>query len=413
MRVLYFHQYFCTPEGNTGIRSYEMAKHLVQNGHNVTMVFAESPRLRSPLVGEPFRNGMRRGTYSGIDLIEFDLRYSNKMSILRRSLVFLEYSYRSVNLAFRENYDLIFATSTPITAGIPGILMKSFGKRKPFIFEVRDLWPELPREMGVVKNKLLLWAMGVLEYLSYNKADACIALSPGIQIGIKKRLKREKPVYMVPNGCDLEMFKPGFHTKTIFPACSDNDFIAVFIGAHGIANGLGAALSAACALKKNVDANDIKIVLIGDGKLKQNLIERAIKENLDNVVFIDPVPKKELLKYLWAADVGLMLLANVPAFYYGTSPNKFFDYISTGLPVLNNYPGWLGGMINDNNLGVVIKPDDAEAFASALISLSKDKDSLKNMGRNARRFAETNFNREKLAENFQAALLSVFKMQDE
>jgi glycosyltransferase involved in cell wall biosynthesis len=404
MKVLYFHQYFCTPEGNAGIRSYEMAKHLVQEGHGVTMVFVDSPRLKSPLENQPYKKGVRRGSYEGIKLIEFDLAYNNKMSLLSRSMIFIRYSLRSTRLVFKEDFDIVFATSTPLTAGIPGIVMKIFKRKKPFVFEVRDLWPELPREMGVIKNRFLLWSMGVLEYLSYNKANACIALSPGIKEGIEKRLSKKKPVYLIPNGCDLELFKPGTASKDIIPGCKEDDFVAVFIGAHGMANGLDAALDAAVVLKKDPSRNHMKIALIGDGRLKEHLATRVQNEDLTNVLLLDPVPKKHLLKYLQAADAGLMLLANVPAFYYGTSPNKFFDYISSGLPVLNNYPGWLAEMISENDIGIVAEPDNAEDFANSLIELSSDKKRLEQMRKNARAFAEKHFNRDDLAKAFEEVL---------
>lgn len=408
MRVIYFHQYFCTPEGNSGIRSYEMAKRLVEKGHQVSMVFGESPRLKSPLEGQPYKGGTRRGNYKGIDLIEFNLAYNNRMGMFQRSMIFIRYSVKSIRLIFKEDFDIVFATSTPITAGIPAIVMKIFGKKKPFVFEVRDLWPELPREMGVVKNKLVLWAMGVLEYWSYNKADACVGLSPGIREGIQKRLKKEKPVYLIPNGCDLELFTPGRFAKSIIPGCDEKDFIAIFIGAHGIANGLDAALDAAAVLKRRHGTNHIKIVLIGDGKLKKHLVERVDVEKLDNVILLDPVPKKSLLKYLWASDVGLMLLANVPAFYYGTSPNKFFDYISSGLPVLNNYPGWLANMISENNLGLVVPPDLPENFADSLVHLSTKKGDLEKMRLSARSFAEEQFSRNELAQKFEDVLINTY-----
>jgi hypothetical protein len=177
-----------------------MAKYLVSKGHRVTMVFGESPRLRSPLQQVLFKKGVRRGEYNGIDLIEFNLRYNNNMSFFMRSLIFLRFAFRSIRLAYTEEYDVLFATSTPITAGIPGIIMKLSGIKKPFVFEVRDLWPELPRAMGVIKNKFVLGGMSVLEYLSYNLADTCIALSPGIEKGIRKRLKKGKSIFFIPNG---------------------------------------------------------------------------------------------------------------------------------------------------------------------------------------------------------------------
>jgi hypothetical protein len=148
MRVLYFHQYFTTPEGAGGTRSYEMARYLVSNGHEVTMVYALNDRAKSSL-DSPYVKGERRGKYEGINLVEFDLNYSNRMSFIRRTWIFLKYSFRSVRLTYKEDYDLVFATSTPLTAGIPGIVMKMFGKKKPFVFEVRDLWPEIPKAMRV------------------------------------------------------------------------------------------------------------------------------------------------------------------------------------------------------------------------------------------------------------------------
>jgi len=307
-------------------------------------------------------------------------------------------------LIYKEEYDLVFATTTPLTAGIPGIVMKIFGKKKPFVFEVRDLWPELPRAMGVITNPVVLWLMGILESLSYNKADACVALSPGIKEGIEKKLKREKSIALIPNGCDLDLFKPGEHSKSILPGVSENQMVATFTGAHGFANGLDAALNAAAVLKQKGYEDKIKLVFIGDGIKKDELVERTKKEQLNNCLFLDPVPKNELIKYMHATDVGLMLLANVPAFYYGTSPNKFFDYIATGLPVLNNYPGWLSDMVNEFNCGVAVPPDDPEAFADGLIELYINSDRRKKMGLNARELAIKEFDRNELASKLEKLL---------
>lgn len=409
MRVLYFHQYFCTPAGNSGIRSYGMAKQLVENGHRVTMVFAESPRLKSPLDIVPYVKGMRRGQFEGIDLIEFNIKYNNKLSLFKRALVFIRFSISSIRLVFTEEFDIVYATTTPLTAGIPGIIMKFFGKKKPFVFEVRDLWPELPKAMGVIKNKVVLWAMGVLEYYSYNKADACVALSPGIAKGIKERLKKDKPIYLIPNGCDLQIFKPGKQPKTIIPGVEEGDFVAVFTGAHGMANGLNAALNAAEYLQTKTDYQNIKLVFIGDGALKPKLVQMAETKGLKNCLFLSPVPKLALANYLQAADVGLMLLANIPAFYYGTSPNKFFDYIAMGMPILNNYPGWLAEIINENELGIAVAPDDAAAFANALITLNNDPERVNQMGINARAFAEKNFDRTRLANELTDALVTTLE----
>lgn len=403
MHILYFHQYFTTPEGSGGTRSYEMAKFLVAQGHKVTMVYAKDARSKSSLTG-PYINGKRRGEFEGINLIEFDLSYSNRLSLFRRALIFLSFSIKSTRLVFSEKFDLLYATTTPLTAGIPGIVMKLFRPSKKFVFEVRDLWPELPKAMGVVKNPIVLRLMNWIEYLSYNLADGCVALSPGIKEGIQKRLSKPKPVVMIPNGCDLKLFYPGKHTKTVFPGLDEGNFVAIFTGAHGIANGLDAVLDAAKKLIEKGAGNSICIVFIGDGNQKDRLVKRASDEGLYNCIFMNPVPKKTLINYLHAADVGLMILDNVPAFYYGTSPNKFFDYIATGLPVINNYPGWLADLITEHNCGLAVKPGNPEDFADVLIYMQSQKDSLSKMQDSARALAEKEFSRLTLAQQLNSFL---------
>lgn len=139
---------------------------------------------------------------------------------------------------------------------------------------------------------------------------------------------------------------------------------------------------------------------MGDGKLKPALQERARVEKLDNVIFLPPVPKHRVAGLMAAADVGMQILANVPAFYYGTSPNKFFDYIAAGLPVLNNYPGWLADLIREHDCGFVVPPEDPVAFADALEQAAADQERLQEMGRRARQLAEKEFDRDKLAARF-------------
>lgn len=401
MKILYFHQYFSTPEGAGGLRSYEMAKALIQRGHEVTMVCAATFLGRTGLSGE-FKGGKRIGYVDGIKVIELELPYSNYDSIYKRSITFLRFSLRSLKIVLTEKYDLIFTTSTPLTVGLPGIV-GSFFRRKPFVFEVRDLWPELPREMGVIRDPLVLKAMDILEWLSYHSARKCIGLSPGIVEGIKRRGIDDADIAMIPNGCDLDLFTP-YVDETFLPeTISENDFVAIFSGAHGIANGLTAVLDAAAELIKR-HRSDIKLVFIGDGKLKPSLKQRAETEGLSNCLFLDPVPKKQLACLQRAAHVGLMILANVPAFYYGTSPNKFFDYIASGLPVLNNYPGWLAGMIKDHKCGLAVPPSDPKAFADALEYMAEHRGELVEMGKNARALAEQEFGRGILAERFVAWL---------
>lgn len=397
MRVLYFHQHFTTPDGAGGTRSYEFARALIQRGHQVTMVCGRHDRSALELPWDE-RSRWFRGKIDGIDVIALPLDYSNRDGLLRRSWVFLRYALRSVEIALRERHDVLFATSTPLTAAVPGIVLKLCRPRSRFVFEVRDLWPELPRALGM-RDPILLGGMSILERLAYWTADACVGLAPGIVEGIKRRGPRGLPVAMIPNGCDLELFNPAKRSNLALPGVEPGDFVAGFTGAHGVANGLDAVLDAAVELKRR-GRKDIKLVLIGDGKCKPALVARARAEGLDNVLFFPLVKKTEIARLTASFDCGLQILANVPAFYYGTSPNKFFDYISAGVPVLVNYPGWMADLVRKHVCGVAVPPVDPVAFADALSGMADQPQLHSELGHNGRRLAELDFKRQQLAGQF-------------
>lgn len=398
MKILYFHQHFSTPKGVTGTRSYEFARRLVARGHEVTMVCGSSAVGDTGLSGEPVR-GIRRGNVDGIDVIEIAIAYSNYDGLVKRSLVFLKFALRSIGIAWREKYDLLFATSTPLTASIPGIAMRLLRPKRKFVFEVRDLWPDLPRKMGVIKNRFVLAAMSMLEKASYRAMHAGVALSPGIEKGMRRRTRAAKPIAMVPNGCDLNLFGSTDDEDTLPAGIPRDGLRCLFAGAHGVANGLDAVLDAAQVLQSR-GRSDIHLIFMGDGKLKPALQQRAQEQNLPNCLFLDPLPKLQFAPVMRAMDVGMMILANVPAFYYGTSPNKFFDYLAAELPVLNNYPGWIADLIQENECGVVVPPDEPEAFADALCWMADHADELPKVGQRARALAETDFDRTLLADRW-------------
>ena len=254
--------------------------------------------------------------------------------------------------------------------------------------------------MGVIRNPLVLWGMTLLEWFSYRSANRLIGLSPGIVEGIAKRGVSRDKIALIPNGCDLAIFDAPSEAWRPEGVGAD-DLMAVFTGTHGIANGLDALLDVAVELKRR-KCQDIKLVLIGQGRLKAALQHRVKREDLHNVIFHMPVNKKKLSGLMASADLGMQILANVPAFYYGTSPNKFFDYIAAGLPVINNYPGWLAELIRQHDCGFVVWPEDPVAFADALECASANRAALKAMGVRARELAETQFSREKLADSFVA-----------
>ena len=389
MHILYYHQYFISREGAGGTRSYENALALVKAGHNVTMVCGHS---KSGLISK-YKKGIRFGKIDGINVIQFDTQYSNTQSFMRRSISFFTFIIRSSRLIFTLNYDIIVTTSTPLTIGIPGIIAKVF-RRKYFIFEVRDLWPELPKAMGVIKNPIILSLMSLLEYLIYKSADRLIGLSGGMVNGISKRGISENRIMLIPNGCDNDLFSAEEKYKRAAPML-DDDFIVIFSGAHGLANGLDAVLDTAVYLK-SLEENNIKFLFVGEGNCKSDLIRRSETEELNNCIFLPSVSKNKIVKILKNADIGLQVLKDIPEFYNGTSPNKFYDYISAGLPVITNYPGEIAELIIKNNIGKVVDSDNPEDFANALLELRNNPEMRYKMKTNALELALDKFDRKKL-----------------
>jgi glycosyltransferase involved in cell wall biosynthesis len=396
MHVAYIHQHFSTTKGTTGTRSYAMSRRLIAGGHRVTMVCGvyDVGGLKSEA-----NERVTQTELDGIPVICINEPYSNRMGFLRRLQAFGRFAGEATKVVSKLDADLVFATSTPLTVGIPGMkAAKRLGV--PFVFEVRDLWPEVPIAIGVLKNPALIWYAKRLERRIYRAADHIIALSPGMKEGILATGYPSERVTMIPNGCDLDVFQPSDEPLTDERFGKPGDFRLIFTGAHGLANGLDAVLDAAAELKRR-RARGVRFVFLGTGREKPRLMQRSVDEGLsDLTVWVDPISKLELARVLPRMDVGMMILKNLPAFYYGTSPNKFFDYIASGLPVLNNYPGWIADMIREHRCGVVVEPDNPAAFADAVLDLREKGTELKAMGQRACRLAETQFAREKLASSF-------------
>jgi len=413
MKIVYFHQYFSTPNGSAGIRSYYLAKKLVEEGNQVVIVCLNDKRTDCGL-NNSFVNNQRRGEIEGIKIIQLDINYSNSINFVQRSLIFISYSFRGIKLAFEINPNLIIASSTPLTVAIPAIILRwIYGT--PFIFEVRDLWPKLPIAMGVLKNKIIIIILKLLENISYRSSDSIIALAPGIFEEIKKKKINKEKIHLIPNFADLDLFKPEINSekkpellKKYDPSINSSTLVAAFTGAHGLANGLENLLKVAEELKK-MNRDDIKILFIGEGATKKKLIHNARFFELNNCIFIDSMPKNELAKILKeSVHLGLMILKNIPDFYNGTSPNKFFDYLACGLPIINNYPGWLSQMITENKLGFAIPPEDNKKFAMKLIEIADNKKILLEISHNCINYAQK-FNKNSLINKFYSVVNKTYK----
>jgi glycosyltransferase involved in cell wall biosynthesis len=403
LRVLYIHQHYSSREGSAGTRSYEHAKALTRAGHHVT-VFAG--RLEGMVNIGPVRldGASPSGGVEEFAVYSPPILYSNKMTLRSRALSFMRFAWAACRFAVGDRWDVVIATSTPLTVALPGILHKSLYRDRTFVFEVRDLWPDMLTAFGV-KNAPLIRILGILERVAYRYADACIGLSPGMVAAIAARTQGRKTIELIPNGCDLDLFDVRTVNVAEIPGVCAHDFVAMYAGTHGVANGLDALIDLAVEARR-VAEQRLKIVLVGDGKDKARLEERKRSLGLENCIFLDPVAKRHLTGLLARADCGLMAFANVPQVYYGTSPNKFFDYISMSKPVIVNYPGWMADLVKEFECGTSVSPSESGSLLRAIQELIDCPEKCRIQGSNARRLAESRFSRSVLSARFVRVITS-------
>jgi glycosyltransferase involved in cell wall biosynthesis len=393
MRVLYIQQHFATGRGEAGVRGYNLVRALAARGHEVTVVCGINWRDSTLEVG-----GGRWRIEKQVDdfrLVQLGVSYSNHQTFAARIVSFLAFAGLACMEVLRQRSDLVFASSTPLTVTIPALVARWF-RGRPYVLEVRDLWPDLPIAMGLIKSRALQRLLLAWERVAYRQAVRLVALAPGIEQGIANKAGVEPArIAMVPNGSDTIGLQPlGLSSRTLLPA-PDKAFVLAYAGTFGRANGLDAILNAAAVLKRR-SIREPCFVLIGDGREGRHLRDRIAAESLDNVRITGLVGKAKYNLALAEIDVGLQILLNIPAFYYGTSPNKFFDYLAVGKPVLVNYPGWMSDLVTTAQCGLAVAPDDPEAFADAVEWLLSNRERLPQMGRAARALAEDKFSQTRL-----------------
>lgn len=395
MRILYLHQHYSTPAGTTATRSHAMARALAARGHQVTIACGRMQGAASGLAG-PFRRGRRSGRVGAAQVVEFAIPYGNAQGSAARALAFLRYAAAAAPLALSGHFDLAIASSTPLTVALPALLGRVL-RGLPFVFEIRDPWPELPRAMG--QGGPMLWAgMDRLADAACRRSAAVVALSEGMAETAVAHGADPSRVHVVPNGCDLDLFGPEVAPWRPEQA-APWEAMAVYAGTHGTANGLDLLLDAAAILQARGERR-LRLVLVGEGAEKPRLMARAADEGLDNVTFLDPLPKRDLAALLAAAQVGVQCLAPVPAFAEWTAPNKLMDYMAAGLPVVANLEGRAARLLAEGPCGIAVPPADAAGMATALAALAADPARRAALGAAARAQAVRRWDRRLLAARF-------------
>ncbi|MFN2616545.1 MAG: glycosyltransferase family 4 protein [Thermoleophilaceae bacterium] len=348
--------------------------------------------------GEP-----RRRDVEGIDVVGVRAGYADyvrgtALAYPRRALEFGRFAAAATAAVLREpRPDVVYATSPPLTMALPA-LAACARHRAPLVFEVRDLWPEAPIQMGALTNPALVRAARGLERFVYRRAERVIALSPGMRDGVIGSGVPAAKVTLVPNASDLELFSPELDGSAARERLGLGDrFVCSYFGTMGEANDLTQVVEAAALLKRRGE-DGVAFVLHGDGKRKPGLEELARRRGADNVVFSEPIPDKASVAALAAAsDACMTIYKDVPVLYT-CSPNKLFDTFAAGRPAIVNTPGWLRELVEENEAGLYARPGDAGDLAEKVLYLRDHPDVVERLGRNARLLAEREFSRDQLAE---------------
>ncbi|MHA3948614.1 glycosyltransferase family 4 protein [Cellulomonas bogoriensis] len=360
MKIVYLHQYFNTPDVAGSIRSYEMARRWVAEGHEVHMVTSDRRNGNSP---------PRRYTtdVEGIRVHWHKVPYSNEMGFTQRKLAFAKFAIASARTARRLRGDVVFATSTPLTIILPAVWATLF-RRTPIVFEVRDLWPQIPIEMGALDNPLIRRAARWLEKFAYRRAHTVVALSDGMADGVRKVAPEGKPIIVAPNSCDVEIFDipptEGESFREENPWIGDRNLV-VYVGTFGKINGVDYLVRLAAELKRR--EAPVVIAAYGSGAELEAVRELARELGVLDCAFFapGPLPKAQVPRVLSASELCTSVLKSNDAFATN-SANKFFDALAAGRPIAINYGGWQADVIREERIGLVLDPHDLRAAADAV-----------------------------------------------
>lgn len=387
MKIIYIHQYFKTPSEPGGTRSYWISRALVDKGHKVVMI--TSTNKYHP--NEGIEN------IDGIEVHYIKNEYSNYMSKLAKLKSFGKFLIKSTQEAMKEkDVDVVFATSTPLTVGGVALTLKRL-KKWPYVFEVRDLWPEFPIQIGAIKNKTVQKMLRKFEKRIYDRSNHVVALSPGMKDGVIASGTPEEKVTMVPNMSKPEEFFP--HEPNMAVAnefgIDMSKFNIIHFGSMGRANGLQYIIEAAKVAKER-GMSDVEFIFMGDGATLPEL-EKLVKDyDLKNVKFLGNHPMKTVVEVVNLCDASMTSFLNLPILQTN-SPNKLFDSLSAGKPIIVNSAGWTKDLVEKDNCGFFVNPDDPADFIDKIALYKDNKEQLKIWGENARKLSETTFDRSILA----------------
>lgn len=402
-RILYVSQYFVSADQPGGVRHWQHTRALARAGHEVTVVTSYVQHKERTV---PERYAGRKMVHEVEDGLDVWRTYSTPgygRDLRSRVASYGTFAGWSALASARvKRPDVVVASSPSLpSAAAAAALARARGAR--FLLEVRDLWPDSAIAMGLVNDRRTIAAARALESYCYRRADRIVALTEGIRDGMIDQGVSPAKITLITNGVDLEIGAVEGAPPAPAPVPPDA-FVAMYVGAHGTYSSLETVLDAADRLR---DLPGARIVLVGGGDRKPALVEEAARRGLDNVVFIDSVPKREVPSWLARADVCLLPYQDNPLFA-GALPNKAFDYLGAARPIIAAAPaGELTAMVERAGCGVAVPPEDGAALAGAIRALAADREGARRMGESGRAYALEHYDRSALAARFVAVVESL------
>ncbi|MEI2275630.1 glycosyltransferase family 4 protein [Sphingobacterium sp. ML3W] len=402
MRILLLHQYFLEEDDPGGSRWNEMAKIWISLGHEVTVIAGMMHYNGSTKRAEYKNRFFAKKMQGDVTVYRTHVSESYNKGFLGRLWGYFSFMFSSLWAGIfkvKGQYDAVLVTSPPLFVGGSGYLISKI-KGIPMVFEIRDLWPESAIDTGVLTNKFIIKLAYWFESFIYSKAKLINVLTPAFYKTLRDNKGVEEiKLIMIPNAADFslsESLLQDFDREEFRRQNSLVDkFVITYVGAHGIANFLDQLLEAAHLLE---DTNAL-FLLIGQGMEKARLMEKAKEMNLKNITFLDPVPKKEVFKYILASEMGASVLKKVDTFKTVYS-NKSFDYFSCKKPILMAIDGVSRELVEEAQAGEYVEPENPIEFNRIIRAYMQDPERLKREGENGYEYAKVNFDRELLANKY-------------
>ncbi|MGH2562389.1 MAG: glycosyltransferase family 4 protein [Thermomicrobiales bacterium] len=410
MKLLLIHQIFVSGRepGSTN-RHYEFGKWMIARGDQLAVVGSQINYHSGKQVHNDRGGLYYKEETDGIEILRAFAPEGHHRSFLRRILAFNVFAVTSLWAGLRvQQIDVVMGTCAPIFQ-VPTALLVARLRRKPFVFEVRDLWPDFAIEMGVLQNAVLKVLARRLEQFLYRQADHILVNSPAFRDHLVAEGVPPSKISFVPNGVTVEKFNPADKGESIRARLGLGDkFIVMYAGTLGKAIDLETVINAAERLK---DTKDIVVVLFGEGMERARLEQEIAARGLSNVLFAGSVAKDEMPGVIAAADVCIATLMKIPMFTM-TYPNKVFEYMAGGRPTVLAIDGVIRHVVEEAQGGIYVPPGDPDAFAQAIRSLHQDPELRRRMGAAARLYMERHFRRETHAAAFRSVLEHVVSRRE-